>query len=210
MIGTRIIENPVKAQLQAATDSLTALRMLGREGRKFIAARHTPYRTNRQPSSAYIVLAIRALRRCHYLAQQFKVVEIDRSCTRNVKTKDDKIVEFPLIFHSPIPAKRVTTLEFRDPEHANEREPWRYVLRCSAMTPLPTLEATHQISKHRDKFDHLEVWWVPNDILVERIEKPDPILVGAVVVPNHETMYFELCRWIDESVESGWWSREAY
>jgi hypothetical protein len=71
-----------------------------------------------------------------------------------------------------------------------------------------------QLSKHGNRFDHCECWWVPNSFNIEKKPKPktpDPILVGVITVPVLKKKYcFELHRWIDETVETGWWSLEGY
>jgi hypothetical protein len=136
----------------------------------------------------------------------FKKEEEKRVAAGGKKRKKPKIIAaafkpletitFPLVWSAKLPAKPVQVI----------RKGYK---RFEAKTPEPTVEAGMLLAKHKDKFDHMEVWWVPKDVLVIK-EPVDPILVGAIKVPNFDTVYFELCRWVDEGVETGWWAREGY
>lgn len=107
-------------------------------------------------------------------------------------------ISVPLVWSSRLPAKQHTTI------HSGNYN-------FTAKTPQPTSQAMALLKEHKDKFDHMELWWVPKDVLVEAIPpKPiDPILVGVVKLANR-SVCFELCRWIDETTEEGWWSKEGY
>ncbi len=39
---------------------------------------------------------------------------------------------------------------------------------------------------------------------------PDPILVGVIRAAKNLEYSFDIYRWIDESVESGYWAKEGY
>jgi len=117
-----------------------------------------------------------------------------------ISFKPIETISIPLVWSTKIPAK-----PFQMITKGNHR--------LKAKTPEPTVEAIELLTEHKEKFDHLEVWWVPKDVLVSVIppkQPVDPILVGAIKVPGFDIIYYELCRWEDESVEIGWWSKEGY
>jgi hypothetical protein len=178
------------------------MKVLGREGRRelsnFMSGQHNPY-YRKSPAKT-----IRALQRCVSLAPMFPTVERDETCVRKVSVSEryeNVEIEIPLIFWAKLPAKIHTAQTIR-------RNDKSYSVK--AVTPMPTPEALAAIRTHASKFDHVELWWVPNDVLVERIPDPDPIVVGVVEIPDGSRFCFELHRWIDESVEVGWWAREGY
>lgn len=142
--------------------------------------------------------------RCAEVEKQFRSVTLDLSAKRLLKDTKGNQYEVPLIFRSALPSAPVTKIKRGD-------------VLFAAKTPSPTPEAMDAIKQHARLFDGLEVWWVPKDVLVERIPKPDPILIGRIGPHVSEdkmnvgtTAFFELHRWIDELVEEGWWSKEAY
>lgn len=142
--------------------------------------------------------------RCAAVEKQFRSVTLDLTAKRLLKDVKGQQYEVPLIFRSILPSAPVTKIKRGDVIFA-------------AKTPSPTIEAMEAIKQHARLFDGLEVWWVPKDVLVERIPKPDPILIGRIGPTVAEdkmevgtTAFFELHRWIDEVVEDGWWSKEAY
>lgn len=188
--------SPAAQQLIDETNALLALRLAGRRVRKVW---HTEYKSRHSKWSR--ANRIRSLRRCEELSRQFREVQRDETVTRQMKVaRSNNVVDIPLIFHTGLPVKRETTITVykgRDSYSATAR------------SPMPTVEAIEAMRAHKHLFDHLEVWWVPNDVLVEKLPDPDPILVGAVRVDD-EKFYYELHRWIDEDAELGWWSKEAY
>ena len=142
------------------------------------------------------------LQRCAELERKFPLVEFDNAVTRKVKIgSSEKTVECQIVWHTKLPAKPFTKLIVRSDGNKYE---------CTAKTPAPTAAAKAAMDAHGHEFDHLELWWVPKDIMVQEIPKPDPILIGAVQYRKDKFYYFELHRWIDESVENAWWSREGY
>lgn len=212
MIGTLTVTGIAQKKLEITMRAAECLKAAGQAGRSFIKPRCNGRGRGNHKYLRHGELfgSIRAFRRCVELEKQFPVVTRDASCTRMVKRESTGYndrgpteVEIPLIFYAQLPVKRRTKIEI-----PIEGERSHYEI--SATSPVPTVEATRAIAQHREKFDHLEVWWVPNDVLVEIIPDPDPLLVGVIDIPNGEKMYFELHRWIDESVESGWWAREGY
>lgn len=150
--------------------------------------------------------ALKSIDRVFELSEQFPPIMRDPEIRRKVQSKsrfgDSPIVEIPLVFYAELPAQNITRqLVFA----MNGGQ-----VQVSAVTPVPTEKALQMIKEHKSKFDKLEIWWVPNDILVEKLPDPDPVLVGRIDVKHVGSIYFELCRWVDESVESGYWSREGY
>jgi hypothetical protein len=136
--------------------------------------------------------------RCAKLNKTFRRVSRDESIKRNCKPPsgyEDRIVQVPLVFCSLIPAPMIFGTVSSCGRH-----------RISAKVPSPTPEAMKALGEHGKKFDHLELWWVPKDILIEKIPDPDPMLVGVVEGGDLGDVHFELCRWIDETVEDGWWA----
>jgi hypothetical protein len=119
--------------------------------------------------------------------------------------KPVKTINVPLIFHTRLPAEPSVTIKVSS---------GRYTV--TSKTPAPTTEAMRLIKEMTGTFDHFECWWVPNNLKVNRVvRKPaprvaDPIVVGVINVPKIQTYHFELTRWVDESIEDGWWSHEAY
>lgn len=149
------------------------------------------------------------LKRCADLEEQFLCVTFDYSIKRKItyfdqNRKENRVEQAPLVWRTALPAKPVTKI--------NE---------FSSRTPIPVPEALVAMEKHKHLFDGIELWWVPKDILVEKLPDPDPILVGRVgrwhdshnvdeYRKKYELAFFELHRWIDETVEEGWWSKEGY
>jgi hypothetical protein len=101
-----------------------------------------------------------------------------------------------------LPLKTVTTKRVKG-KNGNDYE-------LKANTPLPTREGLTAIKLHKDKFDKLALWWVPNEITVEEFKELDPILVGKIETKFHGNICFELCRWVDDNFEAEYWSKEAY
>ena len=143
-----------------------------------------------------------ALKRCVELAKEFKIVSLDKDVKRKIKTATGEIITCSLVFSATLPLKTISTTKVRG---ANNKQ---YELKVN--TPLPTKEGLEAMKKHRDKFDKLALWWVPNEIVCEEIKESDPILVGVIETQFHEEVCFELCRWIDENFEAEYWSKEAY
>lgn len=203
MIGTIERNGAIQVRLSSAMAAVDYLRVLGWRGRKEIRELVHGYRNSHHRSPA-CAKTIRHLKRAAALSGSFKVVERDETVMRRVTAKSGyttKQVNVPLLFHTRLPAKIMTTIEV-----SVDRETFR----ATAVTPMPTTEALSAMRQHRKKFDWVELWWVPNDVLVEKIPDPDPIVVGAVKVAGGEVFYFELHRWIDETVEAGWWTKEGY
>jgi len=158
----------------------------------------------------------KALQRCAKLKRSFKIVRKDTATLRKME-KDKVEFEIPLVFSVELPAPlmwkgyatkdgKVVSLKDARSEMYNHGG---YELKLQV--PPPTKEAITAIKteKVKKQFDSMELWWVPLDIMVEKIE-PDPVLVGKVNVPGIGDVYFEQTRWIDESVESGYWTKEGY
>lgn len=189
------VSSPAAKQLQDEIDALLALRSAGNRIRRVWK---TEYKGRHGWSRAQ---RIRALRRCEELSRRFREVQRDETVTRRMQAKGSReSVDIPLIFHTSLPLKRETTITvYRG----------RDTYSATARSPMPTVEALDAMREHKHLFDYLEIWWVPNDVLVEKLPDPDPILVGAVQVEN-QRFYYELSRWVDEDAELGWWSKEAY
>lgn len=145
---------------------------------------------------------VEKLERVNSLAAMFPEVSLDLSCVRKVRTSRDRDgdIEIPLVFSHKVPLPIS-----HQSEHVYGSGRYHVTARC----PVPVPEALKAIKEHKTKFDHLEVWWVPNDVLIVKIPDPDPLLVGAAH-DGDQFRYFELHRWIDESVEDPWWSGAAY
>jgi hypothetical protein len=148
-----------------------------------------------------IKTAFEGVKKAMELGKQFRRVERDDAVTREVKNGNGIKVEVPLVFHAKLPLAR--KIEFNRSVGAN-----RY--KFSTKMPNPTPEAIAALRQHSGKFDHTELWWVPNEILVEKLPDPDPMLVGAIKIGEKKHLYFELHRWIDESVEATYWAKEGY
>lgn len=141
-----------------------------------------------------------AIDRCLKLKGQFKVVKRDISVLRRIPVgekvaRNRQYLEVPLVWRSVLPVKAVKVRTFEG--HT-----------IKAKVPHPTAQAVKQIEKHGEKFDKMEIWWVPNDLVAKKI--PDPVLVGRIDLPNIGRVYFELHRWVDETSESAYWSKEGY
>jgi len=197
MIGTREHKGVSEKRLLECQEALREYRGLSHGSRRVLGAsigKKTKWEDSRISS------AIRVLRKCVEIEQKFRVVTLDDTVKRSVEYAR-KTVEIPLVFHSRLPVKAITKMT-----HVVGRDTYE----VKARTPQPTIEALEAMREHGQLFDHLEVWWVPNDILIEKIPDPDPIVVGAIKVPRYGYTHFELHRWVDEDVELAWWSREGY
>lgn len=200
MIGvTEFSTSVATKRLHEETEAVRALRSLGRTTRR-ILKEYGLTDVKGYGRDDCRAKRIRALRRCESLATMFREVQRDESVKRKVKIDSRLSLEAPLIFHASIPASRITTIEFYI-----ERQHYS----AKALTPMPTIEALDAIRQHQHLFDDVEVWWVPNDILIEKVPDPDPIVVGVIRVGD-DRFYYELHRWVDEDHELSWWSKEAY
>lgn len=198
MIGTLIPGiGAIGRELIAAETAMTTLRQLGPRGRHYIS--DNAYNFSKKWNDN-LAADIRALRRAHLLSKQFKQVKIDKTVTRLVNGTRHQI-KIPLVFQAELPIKVIHQFHV-----TIDRE--TYQVSCKA--PMPTNEAISALKEHGSKFDHTEVWWVPNDVLVERIPDPDPIVVGCIKLHRADHVYFELHRWTDESVETAYWAKEGY
>jgi len=191
--------------LKALKDKLAAFT---EDDRSFMK---THYGVEFLPTSDGVEKGIAKLDRIIELSKTFKQVKIDHAAKRQAKAKkwdgfsakyETGTVEVPLIFVSKLPAQASVTITSTGGGLTR-----RY--RVTARVPVPPKEAIDALRQHKDKFDHMEVWWVPNSVLVTPIPKPDPILVGAVQT-GKEILYFDVYRWVDEDYEDGYWTREGY
>jgi hypothetical protein len=133
------------------------------------------------------------VQRLAVLEDQFKILYLDSDATRSVRGNN-----IPLIFRARLPLSAMSEVEL---DHRNS---------VKAKTPHPPREAEVALIEHKDKFDHVELWWVPK--AVEFVNK-DPILVGVIHTTGGDRankVYFEIYRWMDETVESPYWAHEAY
>ncbi len=208
MLGTLIKpKSIIEKRLESTYSAVEHMRALGYNGRKYVKSfiSNSSYSyDNRIP----IAQTIRSLQKCKDLSNEFNIVERDESVKKKILTKSkdrysstDIILEIPLIFYTQLPAKIHTILQF---------DINNITYSAKAITPMPTNEALAQIRKHGKRFNHLELWWVPNDVLVEKIPDPDPIVVGVIKLPDDTSFNFELHRWVDESVEAEYWTKEGY
>lgn len=198
MIGTTSVTNEVGIVLKAAENAVRCLRAMGPMGRRFAG-------TSSWNSMARETVKIaKQLRRCAAAADQFPVVRRDESVTRAIKDQYGTQCTVPLVFRTTLPAKPIISLDIKN--HAGNS------CRARARVPFPPIEAVAALLDHGKKFDSTEVWWVPNDVLVERIPEPDPLLVGIIKCDRSpDGQYcFELYRWEDSTVESPYWAHEAY
>jgi len=203
MLGTVMVtETWYEQELDRMRVGLQGLHAMGRVGRQTLGIK---------TRDAIPKGRLSTLRRCRDLANDFKPIKRDESVKRQVKvtggfSRQDHSVMLPLVWWAQLPAEPTTR---RSKTIGGNR------YNMSARTPVPTPEAMDAVRAHRDRFDHCEVWWVPQEVLVEPIPEPDPVVVGAITVPargsgRHADHYFELYRWIDETVEDAYWFREAY
>lgn len=155
------------------------------------------------------------LERCAALACKYNVVTYDSSALRkmtSVASKGSRKTHIlgPLVFRRrlPIPrSEKMTVIEVQYP-----LGPSSHKYKVSAVTPVLPEEAEALVVEARKDFDYLEVWWVPNDVFVEAIREPDPIVVGVVNHPfaDRAPATFSIFKWVDTVVESAYWSAEAY
>lgn len=104
--------------------------------------------------------------------------------------------EIPLVWSVVLPTKhRTVTVS----THA-----WsschRFDYDVSSPVPLPPAEALDALEKYQGIFDSFELWWIPCNLTFVRRPDPDPMVVG-VLKGGTGPIYFELYRWIDETVE---------
>src|SRR5438105_4754850 len=146
----------------AAEKPIRMLREIGLEGRKFFKT------FGARVDQMAIIQVAKSLRRCRDLAKEFHVVSRDESIKRQAKGTNGFTVEVPLVFSTNLPAKPFL--------HFNAQDETGYSVRVTAQTPFPTTRVAKAIKQHGKRFDHLEVWWVPNEVLIEPLPLPDPIL----------------------------------
>lgn len=195
MLGTiNKIETGIEAKYQKSCEVSFLLRKLGLQYRKNNL--RICYETKRQLKDR------KALRRCVELSKQFKIVEIDKTVKRKLQTDTGEIIKCELVFSCNLPLKTITKKRVKG-ENGKEYE-------LKTQTPLPTSEVLKSIKNYKHLFDDLAIWWVPNQILIEEIKETDPILVGKVKTEFHDSICFELCRWVDENFEAEYWNKEGY
>ncbi len=191
MLGTQTFENVCQTDLTMATAVVGKLKDFSTGELKFLKIKNVGEEITELESTRAV------LERCVELEKQFNVVKRDLGVLRPCTSSKGNIFMIPLVFGVKLPA---TVYAVHEQDNAKFR----------ARVPRPTPEASDALREHGGKFDHMELWWVPRDILVEEIPDHDPILVGAIDIPRIGTRFFELHRWIDETVEDGWWKSEGY
>lgn len=103
-----------------------------------------------------------------------------------------------------------------------ERDQYRDgAFRLQTAAPQPAKGITEKLTAASPYFDWTEVWWVPM-IVTEAPAERDPIVVGVIQHPDAgrnsngelsdpaRSYYFEIDRWIDDTVEHGWYAFDAY
>lgn len=198
MLGTLSIPATAISKLLAVSEeALRARRAMSPAVRKHLKSVHKRDKTK----EVYHPDAIRFLRRAAALSEQFPVVQFDDTAKRKMKVRHSTTIEAPLLFYAQLPLKPTTTIRHYESN---------YGYNLTSRTPQPTKKAIKALKDHGKKFDRLQLWWVPNDVLVEKIPDPDPILVGIIDMDKYGSYSFELARWVDESVEAGYWAKEGY
>lgn len=194
MLGTIIkTTTEIESKYQKSCDITKLLRQIGNEGRENLGIGY---------KLSYQFRDRKALKRCVDLAKQFRIVKIDESVERMVRTKTGETIKARLVFSCNLPLKPVTT------QRVSGKNGKDYELK--AQTPLPTKESLGAIKEHGHRFDKLALWWVPNEITVDEVKELDPILVGKIETKFHGDICFELHRWVDENFEAEYWSKEGY
>lgn len=137
-----------------------------------------------------------AMKRAIELQREFGLEQV-------VKSKEEQVIKSPMNVIVPL------VWSVRLPTEKKKVTFKTYNGKVKAVIPFPPKEAMEAIQKYHKEFDWLEMWWVPTDM--EFIEKPDPdpIIVGAVG-NQHNVVYLELYRWIDETVEDPYFNAVAY
>jgi len=182
-------------------------RKMGPDGRKILAKRFPILK------SEMIFGTLRQIWAVDRLSKEFRLVKIDESAVRTLLTKSGREVKIPLVFRTALPAKAVVTHRVKPVAETNSpyNSPYLSHLEVKARVPVPTPEALEALNTHRQKFDRMEVWWIPKDLkVVEVIKKPDPMIVGVAQVDGKLEYFFEVYRWIDETVEDAYWAKEGY
>lgn len=194
MLGTLVKEKTaIEKKYEKSCEVVTLLRKMGNEHRGYLRSKY---------AIREIIKDRKQLKRCVELAKEFKIVEIDKTCERRIKTKTGEVITCQLVFSVNLPLHTVTTKRVKG-KNGNEYE-------LKTQTPLPTKEVLNAIKIHRGKFDKVALWWVPNEIICDEVKDLDPMLVGSIRTNNHGDIHFELVRWIDENYEAEYWTKEGY
>ena len=199
MEGT--IEVPVSEIEQNLNEHLSVVKFYQKAGprmRKLLSK----YKFIDDQQPPHFVNETRQLAKASELARQFRAIKHDPTAVRTLTEKHS--VEVPLVFRTKLPARHTVSLTVRRNVPYNSSS-----YKVTAKVPRPPDEALKALALHREKFDWMEVWWVPKDVHVTEI-RPDPILIGTVAVGPNSGYHFELHRWVDESVESAYWASEGY
>jgi len=182
-------------------------RKMGPDGRK-ILTKHC-----RIPDLKMIFVVLDRIQSVDRFSKEFRMVTPDESAVRTLHTKSGREVKIPLVFRTELPARAVVTRRINSEDRTNSpyNSPYPSHLEVKARVPKPTYEALAALNTHRQKFDRMEVWWIPKDLnVVEVIHKPDPMIVGVVRVDEKLEYFFDVYRWVDETVEDAYWSKEGY
>lgn len=165
-----------------------------------------PTKRHRKAARHQLFEAARRLKECAILEDVFgfNLVELDSKAMIRANHK----IPIPLIWTVTLPIKSAKVTQTISHDGRDYK--------VTTLVPPPPDKAVDLYKEHKDKFDRMELWWVPNQVSVQAVPepkpivRPDPMLVGVKVIPGLANRYFNLFRWIDETYESGWWAREAY
>jgi hypothetical protein len=194
MLGTQILDSSlIERRYTKACEVTKLIWGMGKEHRKKYCDRY---------EMRYLHKERTQLKKCVELSKQFRIVTLDKTVERRIKTRTGEVIICPLVFSADLPLKGVTTLQVTG-KNGKTYE-------VKANTPLPTKESLEAIRAHKHRFDSLALWWVPNEIVVEEVKELDPILVGKIATRMYGSVGFELHRWIDENTEAEYWAKEAY
>lgn len=144
----------------------------------------------------------------------YKAVAVDPGATRRMRVASANrrgkasIIQGPLVFKRrlPIPrSEKISVIEVQFPAKSGP------VYKVSAATPALPEEAEPVVVAACQDFDYLEVWWVPNEVFVEPLKLPDPVVVGLIEHPfKQEPAAFSIYKWLEPTIESAYWASEGY
>lgn len=193
---------------QGTLDVVNTLLALARKGDPVLLSEILKYVQKRDDSKLNHMKC--ALVRSVELAKDYKIVRYDDTATRvcaikqtGTTVKYDFIVPLVVRVHLPVSTTSIVVKVTRNGDASGLQYD------SSVQVPRPPDAALQALKESHQKFDLTELWWVPKKF--DEVKKPtDPIIVGKINITKSVANYFEIYRWIDESVEDLYWAKEGY
>jgi hypothetical protein len=203
--GIKTITDQLEKSLALAEWGLDHLKYLKWEQRKELrkilsgySSKISKYRPLRR-----IADAIRKLKKCNDLNKSFDLIEIDKNVVSEIRVYDgyNRFLEdknISIFQKTKIPSKK--NIDIRMEAGKDSRS-------ILLEVPYPTTDAINQIQNYLNKFESIELWWIPSEIFKKEKFDKICIIVGVINIPEYGKFCFKLYSWIDSLVNISWWEK---